>query len=58
METTTKTWDLFKSNFKAADRDIMSDATSGTAGYHGNPYATENSVVTIEADLLACLAAI
>jgi hypothetical protein len=43
--------------FKAADRDTRSEATSGTSGYHGNPYATANSVFTREAGLLARLAA-
>jgi hypothetical protein len=57
METTTKTWDLFKSHFRAADRDMRSDATIGTDGYHGTPYATTNYVVTREVDLLARLAA-
>jgi hypothetical protein len=56
IEATTKTWDLFKSHFKAAYRDMRSDATSGTTGYHGTPYAAENSVVNREAYLLARLA--
>jgi hypothetical protein len=46
MDTKTKTRALFKSHFKAADRDIRSQATSGTAGYHGTPYAAANSVTT------------
>jgi hypothetical protein len=53
METTTKTWTLFKSHFKAANIDIRSRATSGTAGYHCAPYAAANSATTREADLLA-----
>jgi hypothetical protein len=53
MDTKTTTWALFKSHFKAADRNIRSQATSGTAGYHGAPYATTNSATTSEADLLA-----
>jgi hypothetical protein len=57
MDTKTKTWALFKSHFKAADRDIRSHATSGTAGYLGVPYAADNSVTTREADLLARLTA-
>jgi hypothetical protein len=57
MDTTKKTWALFKSHFKAADRDIRSQATSGTAGYLGVPYAAANSVTTREADLLDRLAA-
>jgi hypothetical protein len=57
MDTKTETWALFKSHFKAADRDIGSQATSGTAGYLGVSYATANSVTTREADLLARLAA-
>jgi hypothetical protein len=57
MDTKTKTWALFKSHFKAADRDIQSQATSWTAGYHGTPYAAANSATTREADLLARLAA-
>jgi hypothetical protein len=56
MDTKTKTWALFKSHFKAADRDIRSQATSGTAGYHGTPYAAANSATTREVDLLARLA--
>jgi hypothetical protein len=57
MDTKTKTWALFKSYFKAADRDIRSQSTSGTAGYLGVPYAAANSVTTRVADLLARLAA-
>jgi hypothetical protein len=57
MDTKANTWALFKSHFKAADRNIRSQATSGTAGYHGAPYATANSATTREADLLARLAA-
>jgi hypothetical protein len=57
MDTKTKAWALFKSHFKAADRDIRSQATSGTACYLGVPYAAANSVTTREADLLARLAA-
>jgi hypothetical protein len=57
MDTKTKTWALFKSHFKAADRDIRSQATSGTAGYQGAPYAVANSVTTHEAGLLTHLVA-
>jgi hypothetical protein len=57
MDTKTNTWALFKSHFKAADRDIRSQATSGTAGYLGVPYAAAHSVTTRGADLLARLAA-
>jgi hypothetical protein len=56
MDTNKKTWALFISRFKAADRDIRSQATSGTAGYLGIPYAAANSVKTCEAYLLARLA--
>jgi hypothetical protein len=37
MDTKTKTWALFKSHFKAADRDIRSQATSGTAAITAPP---------------------
>jgi hypothetical protein len=57
MDTKTKTWALFKSHFKAADRGIQSQATSGTAGYIGSPFAAVNSATTREADLLARLVA-
>jgi hypothetical protein len=57
MDTKTKTWALFKLHFKAADRDIRSQSTSGTAGNHGAPYSAANSVTTREADLLARLTA-
>jgi hypothetical protein len=57
MDTKTKTWALLKSHFKATDRDIRSQATSGTAGYHGAPYAAANSVTTHKADLIAHIAA-
>jgi hypothetical protein len=57
MDTRTKTWALFKSHFKAADRDLRSQPTSGTAGYHDTPYAAANSATTRKTDLLACLAA-
>jgi hypothetical protein len=55
MDTKAKTWAIFKSHFKAADRDIRSQATSGTAGCHGTPCVTANSVTTREADLLTRL---
>jgi hypothetical protein len=57
MDTKTKTWDLFKSHFKAADRNIRSQSTSGAAGYQGTPYASLNSATTRKTDLLAPLAA-
>jgi hypothetical protein len=52
MDTKRKTWALFKSHFKAAGRDIRSQATSRTSVYHGAPYAAANSATTHEADLL------
>jgi hypothetical protein len=58
MDATTKTLALFKSHFKAAYRDMRSEATTGTAGYHGTPtHAAGNSVVARETDLIARLAA-
>jgi hypothetical protein len=57
MDTNTKSWALFKSHFKAADRDIRSQATSGTSGYLSAPYAATNYATTREAHLLARLAA-
>jgi hypothetical protein len=57
MDTKTKTWALFKSHFKAAVGDIRPQATGGTTGYHGAPYASANSVTTREVDLLPCIAA-
>jgi hypothetical protein len=58
MDAATKTRALFKSNFKAADRDMRSEATTGTGGYHGTPtYVEANSAVARATDLLARLAA-
>jgi hypothetical protein len=57
IDTITKTRALFKSNFKAAGRDIRSQATSGTAGYHRTPYSAANSTTTHESDLLSRLTA-
>jgi hypothetical protein len=36
----TKNWAKFKSHFKAADRDMRSQDTTGSAGYHGANAAT------------------
>jgi hypothetical protein len=41
---TTKDWAKCKDYFKAADRDIMSQETTGTDGYHGASHAATNDI--------------
>jgi hypothetical protein len=53
--STTKDWQKFKSHFKAADRDMRSQDTTGTADYHGAHAATNDA--TLLATTQAALAA-
>jgi hypothetical protein len=57
---TTKEWVKFKAHFKAADRYMQIQATTGTTGYHGDHAVTTDShavnatlLVTTKADLTA-----
>jgi hypothetical protein len=47
----TKDGVKFKANFKAADRDMQSQETMGTAGYHGAHNAATNDISTMNAAL-------
>jgi hypothetical protein len=55
----TKNWAKFKSHFKAADRDMRIQYTTGSAGYHGVNAATNaaTNTATLLATTQAALAA-
>jgi hypothetical protein len=50
-----KDWEKIKLHFKAADRDMRSQDTTGTAGYHGANAATSDATLlaTTQAALVA-----
>jgi hypothetical protein len=43
--TTTKDWAKIKLYFKAADRDMRIQETTGTAGYHGDHTSTSDATL-------------
>jgi hypothetical protein len=45
-DASTKNWAKFKTHFKAADRDMRSQDTTGSAGYHGAHVATNSATNT------------
>jgi hypothetical protein len=55
----TKNWAKFKSHFKAADRDMRSQDTTGSTGYHGDNVTTTaaTNTATLLATTQAALAA-
>jgi hypothetical protein len=55
-DTSTKNWAKFKTHFKAADRDMRNQDTTGTTGYHGAHAAT--NAATNTAALLATAQAV
>jgi hypothetical protein len=55
FDPVTKDWKTFKLHFKAADRDMRSQYTTGTAGYHGANAAISDA--TLLAITQAALAA-
>jgi hypothetical protein len=58
-DPSTKNWAKFKTHFKAADRDMRSQDTTGSAGYHGAHAATnaDTNTATLLATTQAALAA-